>query len=89
MQKNFTLSVLNIIQPLNLNFQIGTLSYDCFFVKCSAAPHRLNHQFQSSVTGKHPTVRFDTWKGNRLLLIIPAYEKARMIRKRISNHPGF
>ncbi|WP_270397322.1 hypothetical protein [Ligilactobacillus ruminis] len=37
----------------------------------------------------HPTVRFDTWKEKRFLLIIPAYEKARMIRKRISNHSDF
>ena len=44
---------------------------------------------QSSVTGKHPTARFDTWKEKRLLLIIPAYEKARMIRNSFANHPGF
>ena len=59
------------------------------FAKCSAAQHRLNHQCQSSVTGKHPTARFDTWKEKRLLLIIPAYEKARMIRNSFANHPGF
>ena len=58
-------------------------------MQCCAAPTQSSMPVLGYVTGKHPTVRFDTWKEKRFLLIIPAYEKARMIRKRISNHPGF
>lgn len=58
-------------------------------MQCCAANRLLNQYVQAEFTDKHPTVRFDTWKEKRFLLIIPAYEKARMIRKRISNHSDF